>query len=262
MSEPRARPVERIKHLCTPPSKKPPQPPPAGRSRTARLRGGRSRHSDSTGDLPGDGPAPGLRVEIDGEEVGLLSFRAAAQPRAAAAVQALRASGSQVFLLSARPAEETGELARLLGADLHGGEFSPAEKLRFMQGLGRRGVLATYVGDGLLDPDLAACAHVAVSLGGPAGLAGDAADIVVLGGTLEALAETAALAQSQPGRVQAACRRALAPNLLCIAGGYAGVLNGITSGVIANIGVSRVYRQAVRSLRDGQRQAGAKRIAV
>ena len=207
-------------------------------------------------------PAPALVAEIDGEEVGLLEFRHSALPRAARAVRRLRERGMQVFLLSSQSGEETAQLAHRLGADLHGGEFSPAEKQRFLQGLARRGVLATYVGDGPLDPALAGEAHVAVSLGGTAGLAGGEAGIVILGDSLDALAETAELAQSHQGRILGTCRRAWAPNLLCIVGGYVGVLNGITSGLIANIGVNRVYRQASSSLRDSQRLASSKRINV
>jgi len=222
-------------------------------------------HTITLRDQAGQGkPAavPGLVVEIDGEEVGLLEFRHSAIPRAAQAVRQLRERGSQVFLLSSRSAEETGQLADLLGADLHGGDFSPEEKLRFLQGLGRRGVLATYVGNGHMAPELAKEAHVVVSLGGSAGLGSDEADIVVLGDSLDALAETADLARGHEERVRGICRRALAPNLLCIVGGYAGVLNGITSGLIANVGVNRVYQQAAKSLRDSQRQAGVKRISV
>ncbi len=205
--------------------------------------------------------ATALSVEIDGEQVGLLDFRAGSLPCAASAVRQLRQQGIEVFLLSSRPAEETEQLARRLGTDLHSGDFSAEEKIRFLQSLRRRGVLATYVGNDQIDPRLAGEAHVAVSLGGGvAALADGGADIVVLGDSLEAFAETAALSRSHNERVRATCRRALMPNLLCIVGGYAGVLNGITSGLIANVGVNRVYQQATRSLRDSQHPASFKRI--
>ena len=206
--------------------------------------------------------APALLVEIDGEEVGLLEFRPSERPRAAQAVQALRERGCEVFLLSGRPAEETAQLAGRLGANLHGGDFSPEEKLRFLQSLGRRGVQTTYVGYGQIAEGLAQQAHVAVSLGGIAGLDGTDADIIVLGDALDALVETADLARDQQARVLTTSRRAWGPNLLCIVGGYVGVLNGITSGLIANVGVNRVYQQAAKSLRDSQSQASFKRISV
>jgi cation transport ATPase len=206
-------------------------------------------HVLSLREVPGTGKRT-LRVEIDGEEVALLDFRQGYALRATRAVQRLRQQGKQVFLLSSRPEQETEELARLLGADLHGGDFAPEGKLRFLEGLSRRGVLATYVGQGELDPALAGAAYVNVSLGGAEGLANEAADLVVLGNSLDALASVDELAQSHQASVQAVCRRALAPNILCIIGGYVGVLNGITSGVIANIGVNNVYKQVKKSLRE------------
>ncbi len=212
----------------------------------------------------GEGIAKPLTVEVDGEAVATLRFRHSTHPRAAATVAHLHQRGVQVFLLSSRPAGETGQLARQLGIELSGGDFSPAEKLRFMQGLSRRSVRATYIGNGELDPGLAAEAHVSISLGGLAGLADGLAeaDIVLLGDTLDAFAEVAGLALAHNGRIRAACRKSLLPNLLCVVGGYAGVLNGITAGLLANVGVNNVYRQATHSLRESQHNPSSKRISM
>jgi cation transport ATPase len=153
-------------------------------------------------------------------------------------------------------------MACRLGIELSGGDFSPAEKLRFLQGLRRRGARATYIGNAGLDPVLAAEAHVSISLGG-AGYLTDSmagADIVLLGDALDAFAEVAELALAHDGRIRTACRQSLLPNLLCVVGGYAGVLNGITAGLLANVGVNNVYRQAAHSLRESQRKPSFKRI--
>ncbi|MFZ4700961.1 MAG: cation-transporting ATPase [Candidatus Methylumidiphilus sp.] len=204
-----------------------------------------------------------LKVEIDGEEVATLRFRHASTPSAATAVQRLRQLGMDVFLLSSRPEQETGQLAQRLGVELSSGDFTEAEQLRFMQGLRSRGVKATYIGNGQLRPDLAAEAHVSVSLGGGEGaLAEGVADIVMLGDALDAFANVTEWAMGHDGRIRAACQKSLLPNLLCVAGGYAGVLNGITAGLLANVGVGNVYRQATQSLRDNQRPPSANRTPV
>jgi cation transport ATPase len=168
----------------------------------------------------------------------------------------------QVFLLSSRPEKETAELARCLGADLFGGDFNREEKIRFLQGLRKRGVLATHIGNGQIDPGLAREAHVSVSLGGTAGLSSGTADIVVLGDSLDAFVDVADLAKGCHERIRLACRQSFLPNFLCVVGGYAGVLNGITAGLLANVGVNNTYRQAAQSLRDSQRKASFKRISV
>jgi cation transport ATPase len=212
----------------------------------------------------GEGAAIPLTVEIDGEAVATLRFRHSAQPRAAAAVSRLRRQGMTVFLLSGHTTEETDRLARRLGIELSGGDFSPAEKLRFLQGLRRRGVRATYIGNSQAHPELGHAAHVSVSLGGAEGLPDALAgtDIVVLGDALDAFAEVAGLALGHGARIRAACRKSLLPNLLCAVGGYAGVLNGITAGLLANVGVNNVYRQAAHSLRDSRSSPLPKRISV
>ncbi len=202
-----------------------------------------------------DCAAPPLTVEIDGTLVAVLGFRLSAAPRAAAAVARLRQQGVEVFLLSSYPEAENSRLARRLGIELSGGDFSLDEKLRFLQGLARRGIRVTYVGNDDAHPELIREAHVSVSLGGAASLAESIADIVMLGEALDAVTDVTELAAGYNGRIRAACRKSLLPNLLCVAGGYGGVLNGITSGLIANIGVSNVYRQAAQSLRDSRRPA-------
>jgi len=202
-----------------------------------------------------DCAAPPLTVEIDGTLVAVLGFRLSAAPRAAAAVARLRQQGVEVFLLSSYPEAENSRLARRLGIELSGGDFSLDEKLRFLQGLARRGIRVTYVGNDDAHPELIREAHVSVSLGGAASLAESMADIVMLGEALDAVTDVTELAAGYNGRIRAACRKSLLPNLLCVAGGYGGVLNGITSGLIANIGVSNVYRQAAQSLRDSRRPA-------
>ena len=194
-----------------------------------------------------DCAAPPLAVEIDGTLVAVLGFRLSAAPRAAAAVARLRQQGVEVFLLSSYPEAENSRLARRLGIELSGGDFSLDEKLRFLQGLARRGIRATYVGNDDVLPELIREAHVSVSLGGAASLAESMADIVMLGEALDAVTDVTELAAGYNGRIRAACRKSLLPNLLCVAGGYGGVLNGITSGLIANIGVSNVYRQAAEA---------------
>ncbi|MGH8551108.1 MAG: cation-transporting ATPase [Methylococcales bacterium] len=192
--------------------------------------------------------APPLTVEIDGAEVASLRFRHYARPQAAGSISGLRKLGFQVFLVSDRSDREAKETAGLLGIDLYSGELSAERKLRFLQGLRRRGVRATYVGDCGAQTKLAQVAHVSISLGGAGLLPGGAADIVFLGEHIDPLPEIALLARGHPSRVRGTCRRAMVPNLLCVAGGFGGVLNGITAGILANLAVLGVYRQAIQSL--------------
>ena len=203
----------------------------------------------------------GLLVEIDGEPIAKLDFRLSPISRVAHEVQYLHQLGMQVFLLSGKSTRETEKLAQTMGIGLHGGEFSPEEKIRFLQGMKKRGVLVTYIGNGPVAHELAQEAHVTVSMGGTEALNHENTDLVILGDRLEGFAQTVDLTRSQKERIETACRKSWIPNALCVVGGYAGVLNGITSGIIANVGVGRVYQQSSSTLRNVQHPSTYKRLA-
>lgn len=209
------------------------------------------RHSVSLLNRPSPAktaPSP-LLVRIDGIEVAELQFAYGPLPRAAHALARLRSLGiQQIFVASSRPEHEAAELARLLGADLSGGDLNPQHKAKFLQGLKKRGVRAAFVGDCGFTSETAGEAHVALAFGSAAA-DGNVCDIAILGASLEPLVDLMELAQGHEANVVSACRMAAIPNLLCIAGAFAGLLNGITSGIIANIGVMNVDRRVRRDLK-------------
>lgn len=196
-----------------------------------------------------------LLVEVDGVDVAWFEFRGTPRRQAAGAVNRLRALGYQVFLASARPEAETAELAAGLGIAQSSGELAPEQQVRFLRGLAKRGVRAAWVGQGALDPAIREAAHVSISLGG--GLPDEtSADIVIPGDWLDPLADVAALSGENAARIRQLCRGATAPNLLCVAGAFAGLLNGITAGLLANLAVLNVYRAATASLQSVPRKSG------
>jgi Cu2+-exporting ATPase len=190
-------------------------------------------------------------VEIDGHEVAVLGFRQSAQPRAAQAVNRLRAAGLDTFLVSSATESETNALARRLGIELCGGELDEEGKIRFMMGLRRRGVQPLFVGCLEGRVELAQAAHVSVASDGRNGerVAGD---MLILGRSYEGLVDLVELARHYEQQVFSASRKALIPNLLCVAGGFGGVLSGIGANIIANIGVMNVDRQLRRDLAGNQ----------
>jgi cation transport ATPase len=206
------------------------------------------------GEAPEAGQPAYLEVEVDGAQVAVFEFRPAPRMRAAQAVGRLRRQGIQVFLVSERPEAETAALAQALGVELYSGDLSPERKVAFLRGLRRRGVLPAWVGHGRTGPAVKELAHVSVSMASGLGFEDEAADILLLGESLEPLADIAALSAENRERIVKACRTATLPNLLCVVGAFAGLLNGITAGILANIAVYRVYRSATASLRTARAQ--------
>ena len=192
---------------------------------------------------------PTLRVTVDGQDVAELRFGPAPAPLLADTVRRLQALGLPVFLLSSAPEARTGELAASLGIELHGGNLDLSGRMRFLEGLRRRGVKPLLAGRLREQAGLASLAHATVATdtlaAGPM-----PADVVALDGSCCRLADWLALARAHDADIIRNTRLASIPNLLCIAGGFGGVLNGITSGIVANIGVLNVDRGLRRTLAD------------
>lgn len=197
-------------------------------------------------------PTEALSLWIDGVETARLQFRFATPLPATELVTHWRARNLQVFVASSRPDAETWELARRIGADLAGGRLGPAQKLRFLTGLKKRGLRPAWLGDCCANPELAREAHVAVGFADAAGTGGEAADLVILGESPDPLVELLSLGRALESNVIAACRMAMVPNLLCIAGAFGGLLNGITSGMLANLGVLNVDRRMRQIIASGE----------
>lgn len=193
-------------------------------------------------------PKSGLRVEIDGKSVGEIHFEEALQPSARDLVRTAQQMGFDVFLLSSKDDLETGQLAQSLGIPLHGGDLDVDGKIRFLEGLKARGVKTLLAGSNACIQDLGAHAHVTVSIGDLAQCTG-LSDFATQGHYFPAIADLISLSQRYLPEIRQNNRTALIPNLLCVAGAFGGLLNGITSGVIANIAVANVDRESRRKLK-------------
>jgi hypothetical protein len=193
--------------------------------------------------------SPSLAVEIDGLTIATLHFDTEPRPLASSVVQELRALGLQVFLVSEGSEAQTAQLAKQLGTDGHSGELDTQQTLHFLKGLQRRGVQALYVGHGPQTPEILEAAHASVScLSDAAQLHNDASSGSLLGTELVPLVELFTLARSSDQRLKKTFRSGMLFNLLCVAGGFGGVLNGLTSGVLGNLSVIKVRRQALQNL--------------
>jgi hypothetical protein len=190
----------------------------------------------------------GLRVVIDGRDAASIRFGQSVTIGAAAAIARIRKSGRQVFLVSSAPEASVSEQAKRLGIELSSGELDHQGRIRFLEGLHARGIRPAYVGSLVGRSDLARSAYVSLQMPGFSDNAN--ADIVLLGHSYQNLAALIEQVGSYDSEIQQATRAATLPNLLCVAGAFGGVLNGITSGIIANIGVLRVDRHLDKTLAD------------
>jgi len=121
---------------------------------------------------------------------------------AADTVRALRDRGLSVELLSGDAEAPVGALAERLGIETWRAAALPADKAERVAALAAEGRKVLMVGDGLNDTAALAGAHVSISPASALDAARTASDIVLLGGTLEPVADTVATARRAIGRIR------------------------------------------------------------
>lgn len=191
---------------------------------------------------------PALRIVIDGHDAGSATFSPDHKPACLDAISNIRASGRQVFLMSSASESKTAELAHGLGIEQYGSTLDQEGKIRFLSGLMKRGVRTLYCGPVTARSDLHQLTHVTVATNELMDSL-PLCDAFLPGGNYANLASLMELADQYHKRIGMTTRKATLPNFLCIAGAFGGMLNGITSGIIANMGVMNVDRKLNQDLR-------------
>jgi Cu2+-exporting ATPase len=131
-------------------------------------------------------PAVWWSCEVDGrwQPLARFEFDEALRPDAAEAVQALRARGLHVHLLSGDQAPAVQAVAATLGVAEAQARCTPQDKLAAVAALQAQGRRVVMVGDGINDAPVLAAAQVSVAMGSAAALAQARADFIVMGNRL------------------------------------------------------------------------------
>ena len=153
------------------------------------------------GDADGAGPAGGdptdapVALSIDGRVVARFELAETLRPDAPAALAALRRDGLALEILSG---DEPGRVARTaaeLGVSRWRARATPEDKLAAIEALQRGDRRVAMVGDGINDAPVLARADLSVAFATGAALAQHHADLLLLGGRLDALVQARALAR-------------------------------------------------------------------
>jgi cation transport ATPase len=198
-----------------------------------------------------------LMVGINGRVAGLIHFRRSDRFLAASALRRLCAKRNLQFgLVSEAPDAALYNLAAALGADFHLGGRSTDDQLYFLRSCRHRGFKVAYIGEGHIDSQLAAEAHVAISLlaNGVSDLDENHAAISMLQPQVAKLCELWDIAQIHQQRLKVAYRYALIPNLLCVAGAFVWGFTSLTSVVVTNLATYGIYTRTASSIRSLERQ--------
>lgn len=132
------------------------------------------------------------------------------------AIAALQALGVRVHLLSGDNQAAADAVARRLGIEHVRAEALPDDKLAYVKALQAEGRIVAMVGDGINDAPVLAQAQVSIAMGEGTDVAQAAADMVMLGGRLTALADGVAIARKTRRIIHENLAWALGYNLIAI----------------------------------------------
>ena len=135
-------------------------------------------------------------VSIDGRAAGLLALADPLKPDARDAVEALRRQGVRPVLLTGDHRRSAESAARAAGIDEVRSEVLPGEKAAAIRHLQARGQRVAMVGDGINDAPALMQADVGIAIGTGADIAIEAADVVVMGQRVTAVAAARQLARA------------------------------------------------------------------
>jgi Cu+-exporting ATPase len=133
-----------------------------------------------------DGKTP-VYVAVHGRGAGLIAVADTLKPHAREAVEALRALGLEVLMLTGDHQRTAAAIARKLGIDGVLAEVLPEEKSRQIQRLQATGNRVAMVGDGINDAPALAQADVGIAIGTGTDVAMEAADITLMSGDVRGI---------------------------------------------------------------------------
>jgi Cu2+-exporting ATPase len=166
---------------------------------SARIRLGDTWHDARLGSAhfagaPEGGPAA-VVLAIDGRTVAGFELAETLRPDAAASLDALRRDGASVEILSGDEPMRVAQVAALLGVSDFRAQASPEDKLALLEARQRQGRRVAMVGDGINDAPVLARADVSIAFATGAALAQHHADMLLLGGRLDAVVQARRLAR-------------------------------------------------------------------
>ena len=146
-------------------------------------------------------------------------------------VQALRADGIEVRLLSGDLEPAVQRVAQRTGIAVAKGACAPEDKLAYLRQAQQQGRHVAMVGDGLNDGPVMAGAHVAFAVGLGVPLARAQADFVILGGHLAGVAQSLRQSRRTMRVVRQNLGWAVAYNALCVPLAVIGLLPAWAAGL-------------------------------
>ena len=142
-----------------------------------------------------DGKTP-VFVALEGEVKGILAVLDSLKPEAKSAVDAMRAQGLDVVMLTGDSHDAAEAIAGRVGIRRVISEVLPGDKVDRLKAIQQEGKTVAMVGDGINDAPALAQADVGIAIGSGTDVAMEAADITLVGGDLRGVNTAIALSKA------------------------------------------------------------------
>ncbi|KQT87462.1 heavy metal translocating P-type ATPase [Aurantimonas sp. Leaf443] len=183
---------------------------------------------EAAGRLGDAGQSP-LYAAIDGRLAASIAVSDPLKETTPAAIAALHALGLKVAMITGDNARTAEAIARRLGIDEVVAEVLPAGKVEAVKDLKRRCGTLAFVGDGINDAPALASADIGLAIGTGTDIAIEAADVVLMSGSLAGVADAIAISKATIGNIRQNLFWAFAYNvaLVPVAAGVLYPVNGM-----------------------------------
>lgn len=178
--------------------------------------------------LGSEGKSP-MYVAIDGKLAAIVAVADPIKPSTPGAIAALHALGLKVIMITGDNARTAQAIAARLGIDEVVAEVLPEGKVTTLQALQAKHGHVAFVGDGINDAPALATADVGIAIGTGTDVAMEAADVVLMSGSLQGVPNAIALSKATMGNIQQNLFWAFAYNtaLIPVAAGVLYPFNGM-----------------------------------
>ena len=157
--------------------------------------------SDIAERLGDEGKSP-LYAAIDGKRAAIIAVADPIKAATPAAIKALHALGLKVAMITGDNARTAKAIADRLGIDEVVAEVLPDGKVEAVRRLRARYGKVAYVGDGINDAPALAEADVGLAIGTGTDIAIEAADVVLMSGSLQGVPNAIALSKATIGNIR------------------------------------------------------------
>ena len=165
--------------------------------------------------LADEGKSP-LYAAIDGKLAAIIAVADPIKATSHDAIAALHGLGLKVAMITGDNARTAGAIARQLGIDEVVAEVPPEGKVEAVRRLKQAYGRLAFVGDGINDAPALAEADVGLAVGTGTDVAIEAADVVLMSGSVKGVADAFALSKATIGNIQQNLFWAFAYNVVLI----------------------------------------------